>query len=165
MKKQTAMVDGIDMSTFSRPLTIKELQTTNCNMVPKQKGIYTILRHDTSKPTFLTRSVGGWFKGLDPNYPQNIVNSRWVAGASILYIGKANGKNGLRQRLRQLVQFGMGKSVGHRGGRLIWHLKDSSDLLVRWFELTNHDADQAESELINTFKNIYGKRPYANLRK
>jgi hypothetical protein len=134
-------------------------------MVPKQKGIYTILRHDTSKPTFLTRSVGGWFKGLDPNYPQNIVNSRWVAGASILYIGKANGKNGLRQRLRQLVQFGMGKSVGHRGGRLIWHLKDSSDLLVRWFELTNHDADQAESELINTFKNIYGKRPYANLRK
>lgn len=159
------MVDGIDMSGFSPPLTVRELQNTGCKTVSKQKGIYVVLHPHGEKPTFLVRSVGGCYKGLDPNYPQDFVRMQWVDGVSILYVGKANGKNGLYQRLRQLVQFGMGKAVAHRGGRLIWHLENNSELIVQWLELPYRDPAQVESELINTFKRIYGKRPYANLQQ
>lgn len=163
--KKTTMIDGINISPFSTSITIRELQQTNCTDLPTGKGVYLIIRQGSSRPQFLKRSVAGWHKGLDPTYPQNFVISQWIDGASVLYVGKAGGKRGLCQRLRQLVQFGLGKPVGHRGGRLIWHLKDNPALLVRWLESADQDPDRVETTLIRAFKGVHGRRPFANLKK
>lgn len=163
--KKTTMIDGIDINSFSTPITIRELQQTNCRDLPTRKGVYLIIRQDLSRPQFLKKSVAGWYKALDPTYPQNFIISQWIDGASVLYIGKAGGKKGLCQRLRQLVQFGLGEPVGHRGGRLIWHLKDNTALLVRWLESADKDPDRVETTLIRAFKGVHGRRPFANFKK
>jgi hypothetical protein len=96
----------------------------------------------------------------------DIVEAKWVGGARILYIGKAAGQKGLKGRLRQLIDFGIGKPVGHRGGRLLWHLEDSDDLLVRWRICTADEADRAETTAIADFKRSHrGMRPFANMNK
>jgi hypothetical protein len=47
----------------------------------------------------------------------------WVDGAHVMYVGMTAAVGGLRSRLCQLFDFGTGKRVGHRGGRLLWHLE------------------------------------------
>jgi hypothetical protein len=163
--KQDARIDGIYLGSFSPSITIRELQHTNCRDVPIGKGVYLIIRHSLNRPEFLRKSVGGWYKKLDPSYPLKFVVSQWVDGACLLYVGKANGKKGIRQRLRQFIQFGLGKPVGHRGGRLIWHLKDYPDMLVHWLETAWRDPDQVETTLIKAFRKVHGRRPFANLQK
>jgi hypothetical protein len=58
------------------------------------------------------------------------------------------------------------KAIGHRGGRLLWHLKDSGDLLVRWRTCAAGEADSAETAAIACFKEAHdGRRPFANRNK
>ena len=42
--------------------------------------------------------------------------------SDILYIGKASGKRGLFQRLRQYMRYGFGTGGNHRGGRAIFQI-------------------------------------------
>jgi hypothetical protein len=117
-------------------------------------------------PEFLRRSTGGWFKGKDPSDPPDIVRAHWVQGAHVVYVGKAAGGKGLHRRLCQLVDFGSGKPIGHRGGRLLWHLPQSGKLLVRWRACPADEADGDETKAVASFKAVYdGRRPYANLTK
>ena len=77
-----------------------------------------------------------------------------------------SGRKGLKGRICQLLDFGFGKPVGHRGGRLIWHLKDSGELLVRWRICAAWETDDAETDAIRHFKVAYGgRRPFANMAK
>ena len=59
------------------------------------------------------------------------LGANWVPGAHVLNIGKAN-HGRLRARLREYIGFGRGGRSRHSGGRLIWQLADSEDLLVAW---------------------------------
>ena len=111
-------------------------------------------------------STGGWFKGQDPSAPLDVVRAHWVQGAHVVYVGKGAGRKGLKGRLCQLLDLGFGKYCGHRGGRLLWHLKDSGALLVRRRTCVAEEADGAETEAIASFKAAYdGKRGYANMNK
>jgi hypothetical protein len=84
----------------------------------------------------------------------------------MVYVGKAAGRKGLKGRICQLLDFGFGKPVGHRGGRLLWHLKDSGELLVRWGICDAQETDDAETDAIRHFKLAYGGRsPFANMAK
>jgi hypothetical protein len=84
----------------------------------------------------------------------------------MFYIGKAAGKKGLKGRLRQLIDFGNGRPVGHRGGSLLWHLQDSEELLVRWRTCTADEADRAKTTAIDDFRRSHrGMRPIANMNK
>lgn len=92
--------------------------------------------------------------------------------AKILYIGRAGGtaENGrvyssiLRKRIKQYIQFGKGKNIGHWGGRYIWQIKESDDLLIAYKTLENQNPVVKEQELINMFRNHHnGKLPFANL--
>ena len=88
----------------------------------------------------------------------------WVDGATVVYIGKAAGNCGLKQRLADYRRHGTGLSAGHWGGRCIWQLADSG-LLVAWRPLTDDDAGEAEQDLIDEFKELHGGAlPFANLR-
>jgi hypothetical protein len=161
-----ASIDQISIAGFSDPTTLAELRGTRCANVPSHSGIYLIERDAEGAPKFRIPSTGGWFNGLDPDYPLDIIQANWVVGAQIVYVGKAVGFVGLRKRLRQLIDFGCGKPVPHRGGRLLWHLHDSDELLVRWRLCGPDEADRAETTAIADFKRSHrGLRPFANMNK
>jgi len=130
------------------------------SILPDTNGVYLVLNIDNKPTEFLTVGSGGHFKGKDPNFSLEKLETNWVDNTKVVYIGKATS---LRSRLRQYLGFGQGKNIGHYGGRLIWQLKDSKDLVVCWKSLTT-DPREYEAELIRQFVSVYGCRPYANLR-
>lgn len=134
--------------------------------IPKEKGVYLVLNPNPESPIFLETGTGGHFKGKNPNIPIDELKSNWVDNSLVVYIGKA-GKDGsqatLQSRLRQYFRFGQGKNVGHWGGRLIWQLKKSANLIVCWKTLPLSDPRTVEAELIRQFVSEFTKRPFANL--
>ncbi len=159
-------IDGICMEGFSEPASIAELRAARYGSIPVTPGVYLIIHAFADKPCILPVSTGGWFKGKEPAYPADIVNESWVEGAHVVYVGMAAGKKGLKGRLCQLFDFGSGKAVGHRGGRLLWHLQDSETLLVRWRTCAADEAYANETAAIACFKSVHGgRRPFANRNK
>lgn len=127
--------------------------------IPQSPSVYVVSR-DTKLPTaFSETSCGGWFKGRDPTVTSEQLSANWVDGAEVLYIGKADN---LRRRLREFADFGLGKPIGHWGGRLIWQLADVDTLVVAWRPTPDRVALEVEAELIRSFRNEYGKPPFAN---
>jgi hypothetical protein len=138
----------------------------NSSIIPDIKGIYMILYNDNNTPEFLITGTGGHFKGKNPNISMQALKHNWIEDTKVVYIGKAGGddsKATLWSRLTQYFRFGQGKNVGHWGGRLIWQIKNSKELLVCWKPLPNADPRDAEAELIQKFVTVYRKRPFANL--
>lgn len=134
--------------------------------IPKQRGVYLVLRLQDLPGKYLELGTGGFFKGKDPNVSIVDLESNWVYGGKVLYIGKAgslDGKATLYTRLTQYLKFGMGRNIGHWGGRLIWQLGDVADLIICWKPLPNDDPRMVEKALIKSFTSQFGKRPFANL--
>ena len=130
------------------------------SMLPDTNGVYLVLNADNKPGEFLTVGTGGHFKGKNPNVSLTELKANWVVDTKVVYIGKATS---LKKRLRQYFGFGQGKNIGHFGGRFIWQLKYSKDLLVCWKTLTT-DPREFEADLIRQFVSIYGCRPFANLK-
>lgn len=130
------------------------------SMLPDSVGVYMILNADNRSSDFLTIGSGGYFKGKNPNVSLEELKANWVNNSKVIYIGKATS---LKTRLRQYFGFGQGKSVGHYGGRLIWQLKFSKELVVCWKTIST-DPREYEAELIQKFVSIHGCRPFANLK-
>jgi len=136
------------------------------NILPNEMGVYLVLNSTNKKIDFLTKGVGGFFKGKDPNISLEELKKNWVEKSITIYIGKAGGINKkatLKSRLKQYLRFGQGFNVGHYGGRLIWQLKNHSELKFCWLTLTDIEPREFEKELISEFIKKYGKRPFANL--
>lgn len=159
------IVDGIDLSAFFKPESIRAFHQSHCSDLPATPGVYVVLRQALAIPSFLPASKAGWFKGNDPSYPIDTVKENWVEGAKVLYVGKAEGRVGLRAQVRQLVNIAYGKKIGHRGGRMLWHLSDWEDLQVVWRTCDDGGAGRLESELIDSFRRVHQVRPFANMIK
>ena len=147
--------------------TIEELQESACSPVPSYQGVYLIVRVVDQDPIYLNASIGGHFKGKNPSVSIQELKDNWVNKAIILYVGKAGGSKSnatLKKRIWQYMQFGMGKPIGHWGGRYIWQIEGSNKLLVCWKESNGEEPILIESEIINKFSDIHNKRPFANLR-
>lgn len=143
-------------------MSFRELANSN---VPTGHGIYVVLRTDTSPPSFLLTSPAGHLKGRDPSVTADKLGDAWVDGATVVYIGKAAGQDGLNQRLAAYRSHGTGLLAGHWGGRYIRQLVDSDALLVAWRPTVEEDAGEAEQGLIDEFKELHGGAlPFANLR-
>jgi hypothetical protein len=124
-------------------------------------GIYVVYHSGLAPPTYLDRSPAGTFRG-DPSVPRQALDANWVPGARVVYIGKAN-HGRLRKRLEEFADFGRGGTRRHWGGRLIWQLDLSGELLVAWQVLPREIvAKSVESQMIATFRADWGKAPFAN---
>ena len=127
--------------------------------VPREGGVYMVIQKGKSPPSFLDANPGGRFKGRDPSVDRAALEANWVEGAEVVYIGKADQ---LRRRLRQFQRFGVGEPIGHWGGRLIWQLAHSRELLVAWRITPGKNPREVESKMIDAFRRDWGKPPYAN---
>ncbi len=157
----------LENDKFQGFVTIKEL-TANPSKAPKEPGIYMILRNTNDSPEFMEVGTGGFFKGKNPNVLISELKNNWVDDTPIMYIGQAGGSESnakLLDRLKKYMKFGQREPVGHWGGRYIWQLKDSQELIVCWKPLTDNDPRKIENELILKFKQEHnGMRPFANLK-
>ncbi len=146
---------------------MKELFLDNSE-IPREKGVYLILVLDKKTPDFLKIGSGGYFKGRNPNVSFDELKANWIAKTIVIYIGKAGGNGSsqtLQKRLKQYFGFGQGKNIGHQGGRYIWQLKNSGDLIVCWKTTPKAEPADVESKLIQEFKvNYNNHRPFANLK-
>lgn len=160
---------GLENGGFTGFARVEDLQRPGgCNVIPKQMGVYVVVRENSTVPTFLVRSIGGHFKSEDPILPVEELTRNWVGEAYVVYIGKAGGMASaatLRSRLKQYMDFGCGRPVGHRGGRMIWQLADSDDLRVAWKPIVNREPVVVEQEMIDEFVRAYGMFPFANRRR
>ncbi|MFG1805017.1 hypothetical protein [Streptomyces sp. NPDC049040] len=134
-------------------------------LLPLDGGIYIVIRASDAAPTFLTTSTAGWRKGNNPAVSTSQLAAKWVEGAEVLYIGKADAgtpaNHGIRGRLRQYARHGLG-GTSHHGGRYIWQLQDSDALLVAW--KPTPDPRGEENALLAEFETLHHALPFANLR-
>ena len=148
---------GLTGAGFTGFVTFDALNLPGISSGP---GVYVVLREADTPPRFLEVSVGGHFKGRDPTVPVEVLQRRWISGATAIYIGKATS---LRTRLRQFRDFGRGRPVGHWGGRYIWQLAGSGDLVVAWRPCSNPGAE--EGRLLRAFETRYSTLPFANIAR
>jgi hypothetical protein len=140
--------------------TVHGLRAQDVSPLPKDYGVYVVVRPAATRPTFLPASVGGRFKGKDPSVPVERLRAKWIDAATTFYIGKAESQT-IRTRVTQLLDFGAGRPVGHWGGRYLWQLGGAERLLVAW---RVHDRPEAlENEMLSAFKARWGAFPFANI--
>ena len=143
--------------------TVAELKL-DMSSVTEFPGVYVVIRNKISAPNFLEVGSGGYFKGENPNVETCLLEKKWINGEKVVYIGKAG--TSLKRRIKQYIDFGSGKNVGHRGGRYIWQLEDHEDLIFCWKPVTDEDPAIVESQMLEDFFIDHCLRlPFANLRK
>lgn len=167
-------IDDLKKAGFEGFCSVEKLRE-DLSGIPAVAGVYMVVYQSDGMPEFLENGTGGFFKGKNPNVPVSELKSNWVGGTCVVYIGKAggveaNGKKSnskLQKRISDYLDFGSGEPVGHWGGRLIWQIKDSKDLLFCWKAIPEQEGNpvEIEKEFIADFKRQYGgKRPFANLK-
>ncbi len=149
---------ALEAGGFHGWVTFGELEEALRSEVSEGGGIYVVVR-EGGAADYLDANPGGRFKGRDPTVTEEALLANWVDDAEVVYIGKANN---LRRRLAEYMRFGRGAPIGHWGGRLIWQLADSSELLVAWKETPGQVPKDVETALIARFRGAYGKPPFAN---
>ena len=122
--------------TAAPAVTLQELCCDGCRAVPEVPGVYWVLAPEG----MLIRFSEQEYRPKAKIYPAKKLQEKYegCADQSILYIGKAEGKRGLRQRLKQYMDYGRGNGNIHAGGRAVWQISDCGLLLfcVVWFTST-----------------------------
>ena len=152
----------LEAAGFQGWLTWDALRTSDFSAVTSGPAAYVVYRTADTAPSFLPANPGGRFKDKDPTAPLQTLSSNWVAGAHAIYVGKADVAD---RRLKQFARFGAGEPVGHWGGRYMWQLADSAELLVAWHAISWAErARDYEKRLLTRFGELFdGHRPFANL--
>lgn len=160
-------VDGLRESGFEGFRSVSHLRQSTCLEVPVARGVYVVVRDTDAPPEFLARSVGGWYRHVDPSVAVDQLEEKWVDGALVLYVGQAPGpgvRSLLQQRVKRDIRFGQGKAIAHSGGPTLWQLRDHLALQFAWRPTPDDDPALTEAELIGAFRARYGRLPFANLR-
>ena len=122
---------------------------------------YDIIEHDMAQLHALINHCKAFAVGSPTLNRDAVLKNNWVTGTNILYIGMTG--SSLRRRIKQYMQFGEGKPVGHRGGCYIWQMEDCDRLIICWKELAEELPGEYETMLIRSFKDAHdGRRPFAN---
>jgi hypothetical protein len=100
---------SLEASGFAGFVTFGDLREFWLDKLPKTGGAYAVLRESPQPPTFVATSSAGRFKGNGPAVSIGTLEAKWVAGAAVVYFGKADN---LQRRLKQYARFGAGDPVG-----------------------------------------------------
>lgn len=158
-------IDEIKKIGFIGFKTVPELWTDK-SIIPRIKGVYLVINPSHENTEFISPGVGGFFKGKDPNVSILELKENHVENSQVVYIGKAGsltGKGNLNSRIGQYLRFGKTKNVGHWGGRFIWQIKNYNELVICWKPTPNEDPREIEKQLLLSYQEQFGKRPFANL--
>lgn len=79
------MTDPIDLSDFIGWVPFASLPDADVAACP---GVYVVVRPSDEPPCFLDVWPAGHFKGKDPTVPVADLQTQWVPGTRIVYIGK-----------------------------------------------------------------------------
>jgi len=159
-------IEAITKGGFKGFVSIKDLNKDS-SVIPNNKGVYLVLYLNKRAPEYLPKGTGGFFKRKNPNVGISKLTDKWVKDTVVVYIGKAGSEKGsatLQSRLKQYLQFGQGKDIGHYGGRYLWQIKNSQNLVICWKPIKTGNPATIESDLIRQFIKQYEKFPFANLR-
>jgi hypothetical protein len=126
------------------------------SILPRRHGIYVVLYESDERPKFLASNVITKRMPYDPVH----LEGKWLMGASVVYIGKAQGRDGLRTRVGAFSR----QRTNHSGGRALWQLDSAGDLLVAWLETPGESALAVEKSYLQAFKAAHGGYPFANRR-
>jgi len=139
---------------------LQTLYSLECACVPEASGIYWVLRPEGMPIRFTEQAYNTSAK----LYPVEMLSRKYrdCIDQEILYIGKADGKKGLRQRLKQYMNYGWNRATNHKGGRAIWQIEDAGLLLLAFEEC--EDAEAREKQLLADYKAKSGSYPLANWR-
>jgi hypothetical protein len=171
-------LENIVKQGFTGCVKVSDLQTIKgaYEQIPDEAGVYFILRLAQSEAEFLILNPSRIYgkhkeKPHLHSFPVQILQKKFekVKTSVVVYIGKAGGKESgatLRSRLKEYMDAGLTTkgSNSHSGGRAIWQLKDSADLLICWKASHKDDAEDLERTLLKQFKSLYGSLPLANRR-
>jgi hypothetical protein len=159
---QRWILADLDETGFSEGLSLVSLGPESLVLVPDVAGVYAFVHSLEVKPVFLERSPAGWFKGRDPTASVDELERKWVAGARVVYIGKAED---LRRRMRHRLRFAAGRPIGAWGGRYLWQIDPAAGLTVGWkLASLEESAIEMEARLLGAFRMNYRTVPFANLR-
>ena len=93
--------------------------------VPETHGIYKIILPAEMELRFVERIEG--HPAADTYDVGALTDKYKQSGCSkLLYVGKAEGRRGLRQRIRQYLLYGVDRGNDHRGGRAIFQIESFS---------------------------------------
>lgn len=151
---------------FSEGLTFSALRANRHRGPDAKPGVYAVVYPFETEPAFLPVGTGGRFKGKDPNVPTGELSELWVPESRLLYFGKtgAPGESGnLHDRISLFSRFGRGSKASHWGGRFVWQVDGSAELLIRWRPTLDEIPRRVEHRLIQTFVAHYCTLPFANL--
>jgi hypothetical protein len=99
------------------------------SLLPRRHGVYVVLYESDKRPAFLASNVITKRMPYDPVH----LEGKWLMGASVVYIGKAEGREGLHTRVGAFSR----QAENHSGGRALWQLDIASDL---WWRGWRHRA-------------------------
>lgn len=151
---------GLAAAGFKGFVQFDRLAHKTTSPAPGAAGVYVVTYECPQACAFRKISPAGWFKGEDPTVAREKLERNWLGGAPVVYVGKAGN---LRTRLSQFAKFGAGKDIGHRGGRLIWHLPKLEELQVSWLITPREiNPEAVERAMLKVFFQRYGKAPFAN---
>ena len=130
-------------------------------LIPPTRGIYRIVA-----PIEMTISFSPEINGhpIADAYDVSVLENKYEKAnhPHLLYIGKAEGEKGLRQRIRQYLLYGFAKGNSHRGGRAIFQIKAFKNLICEWEEF--EDCAAIEHQQLKAFSEEYAVYPIANWR-
>ena len=144
---------------FEDFLSVAGLRIGGISDVPKEGGVYAVVREVTGEPLYLSKNPCWHFKGWEPTVDCSCLKKRWVPRASVLYFGRTGG---LKKRIKDLIDFGAGEHASHWGGRLIWQVSGAEDFTVFW--CINNDPIALKCKIINEFIEKYDQPPFANIQ-
>jgi hypothetical protein len=156
---------GLAAAGYEGFVTFAELRQTGATTRP---GIYVVTRVPATPPRFLLTNPAGKRRDFTELVP--ILESEWIEGAEVVYIGLATHgarRDGIHRRLKQFRRTGAGTADNHSGGVWIFQLEDAANLQVCW-RASEDESDEyiavLEHHLIADFaaRPEHGRRPFAN---
>ena len=140
--------------------TLETLHQFACQCIPDAPGVYWVLAPEGIPIQFSSTALNH----AAPLYPVDTLTQKYAEcqDKQILYIGKADGKKGLRQRLQQYMRYGWNEAVNHKGGRAIWQIQDFGMLMLTYEPCSSSAA--REHQLLHDYRTINGCYPLANWR-